>query len=81
MLSCILIRTMACPEYIRLRQHYDAALRHWGQIFLLPEAAPGEPARLAAAVKLKALEERDAANDRMCFHKKTCTVCSRHSSR
>ena len=31
---------MACPEYIRLRQHYEAALRHWGHVLLSPVAEP-----------------------------------------
>jgi hypothetical protein len=72
----IINQTMACPEYIRLRQHYEASLRHWGHVLLSPEAAIGAPARLAAEVKEKALVERNAANDRMCLHKQTCSVCN-----
>jgi hypothetical protein len=53
---------MACHEYIRLRQHYEASLRHWAQIFLLPDARIGAPARHAAEIKKKALLERNAAN-------------------
>jgi hypothetical protein len=78
---------MACYEYIRLRQHYEASLRHWGHVLLSSGAEPiGAPARLAAEVKQKALEERNAANDRMCLHKLNCPVCNpklkaTHSSR
>lgn len=72
---------MDCPQYIRLRLHYEASLRRWAQIFLLPDAPIGAPARLAAEIKQKALVERDAASDRMCRHKETCSVCNRHSSR
>jgi hypothetical protein len=67
---------MSCPEYVRLRQHYETALRHWGQVLLSPGAAIGAPARLAIEIKEKALVERNAANDRMCLHKKTCSVCN-----
>jgi hypothetical protein len=78
---------MACHEYIRLRQHYEASLRHWGQILLSPVAETiGPAARVAAEVKQKALIERDAANDRMTLHKQTCSACNPklrafHSSR
>jgi hypothetical protein len=79
--------TMACHEYDRLRQHYEASLRHWGHVLLSSGAEPtGAPARLAAEVKQKALEERNAANDRMCLHKLNCPVWNpklkaNHSSR
>jgi hypothetical protein len=80
--SCILNQTMACFEYDRLRQHYEASLRRWGQVLLSPGVEPiGAAARLAAEVKQKALVERNAANDRMCRHKQTCSVCNRHSSK
>jgi hypothetical protein len=68
---------MACPEYIRLHHHYEAALRHWGHVLLSPVTVPTDAtARLAAEVKQKAFEERNAAYDRMCLHKKTCPVCN-----
>jgi hypothetical protein len=72
---------MDCTEYIRLRQHYEASLRRWGQILLLPEGAIGAPARLLAEIKQKALSERNAASDRMSLHKGTCSACNRHSSK
>jgi hypothetical protein len=69
--------TMPCPEYARLRQLYEAALRHWGQILLSSEGTElvGAPGRLAAELKQKALYERDAANGRMRLHKQDCPVC------
>jgi hypothetical protein len=36
----------------------------------------GATARLAAEIKQKAFEERDAAYDRLCLHKRTCLVCN-----
>jgi hypothetical protein len=50
---------MECPRYIQLRRHYEAALRRWEQVILLPGAESNSaPARLAAEIKQKALEER-----------------------
>jgi hypothetical protein len=67
---------MACPEYIRLRQHYEASLRQWRQIPVSTAAAIDAQARLAAEVKQKALLERNAANDRLCLHRQACAVCN-----
>ena len=49
---------MACPEYLRLHQHYDAALRRWAQSELSSHR-PGlidASARLAEVVRQKALD-------------------------
>jgi hypothetical protein len=78
---CIISWTMDCHEYVRLRLHYEASLRRWEQILLLPETPIGTPARLAAEIKQKALAERNAANERMSLHRQTCSVCNRHSYR
>jgi hypothetical protein len=44
-----------------------------GHVLLLAGTEPiGARTRLAAEVKQKALEERNAANERMCLHKQTC---------
>jgi hypothetical protein len=57
---------MECHGYIRLRQHYEAVLRHWGQVILSPGAESNSAtARLAAEIKQRAFEERNAANERM----------------
>jgi hypothetical protein len=48
-------------------------LNHCGQVVLWPEhKLNSTKARLAAWLKKKAFEERDAANDRMCLHKLAC---------
>jgi hypothetical protein len=62
---------MECHEHIRLRHHYEAALLHWGRVLLSTiTVASGAPARLAAEVKQKALEERNAPNALMYFTSK-----------
>jgi hypothetical protein len=68
---------MFCPEYVRLRQLYEAALRHWGQTLLSSKSHElfGAPARYAAQLKQKALDERDVANERMCLHRRSCPTC------
>jgi hypothetical protein len=51
-LNCITVR-MSCPEYLRLCQHYDAALRRWAQIDLSshrPEVFDAS-ARLAEVIR------------------------------
>ena len=71
-----LLRTMSCPEYNRLRQHYEAAIRHWGRVILSPDDnLVGALARQAAEIRQKAFDERDAAKNRMLFHQESCTVC------
>lgn len=44
---------MLCSEYLRLRQHYEAALRRWAQVELSSNKRElfDTPARLAAEVK------------------------------
>jgi hypothetical protein len=32
--SLLQVAQMECHEYIRLRQHYEASLRHWGHVLL-----------------------------------------------
>jgi hypothetical protein len=68
----------SCSEYLRLRQHYEAALRRWAQVELPSKKREvfDAPARLAAEVKQKALNERDAANERMRLHEQNCSICS-----
>jgi hypothetical protein len=60
---------MSCPEYNRLRQHYQEALRHWGHVlFSLDAHLVGTAARKAAEIKQKAFEERNAAKERWTSH-------------
>jgi hypothetical protein len=67
---------MARPEYVRLHQLYEAALRRWGQVILSSQGTTGTPARLAALIRQKAVEERNAANERMRLHEFSCPLCS-----
>jgi hypothetical protein len=67
---------MPCPEYVRLRQDYEAALRHWGEVLLSQDTElVGWQARQRAQLKQNALDERDAANERICAHKRSCPAC------
>jgi hypothetical protein len=69
---------MPCPEYNRLRQHYEAALRHWGHVILSPDARlVGARARQAAEIRQTAFGERDAAKERLDAHTLTCPACKR----
>lgn len=68
---------MHCPEYNRLRQSYEAAIRHWGQVILFCEAeALGALARQTSEDKQKAYSERDAAKKRLSDHMFTCAACN-----
>jgi hypothetical protein len=67
---------MPCPEYVRLRQHYESALRHWGEVLLSQDSElVGPGGRQRAQLKQNVLEERDAANERMRVHKRSCPAC------
>jgi hypothetical protein len=67
---------MPCPEYSRLRQHYQSALRRWVQVFLTKDIElVGAPACKTAQLKQNALDDRDVANKRMCVHKLNCPTC------
>jgi hypothetical protein len=67
---------MPCPEYNRLRQLYEAALRHWGHLLLSVDAhLGGTVARQAAELKEKAFDERNAAKERLIAHTLSCTAC------
>jgi hypothetical protein len=67
---------MTCPEYLRLRQLYEAALRHLGQVLLCAAVnLVGAPARQAAEIKRKAFEERNAAKAVLTAHALKCQSC------
>jgi hypothetical protein len=69
---------MSCPEYLRLRQHYDVALQRWAETELSsdrPEVIVAS-ARLAEVIRQKALNERNAAIERMRLHEQNCPTCS-----
>jgi len=68
---------MSCPEYNRLQQHYEAAIRHWGHVILSPDAhLVGGLARQAVGVKQKAFDEKNAAKERLSAHTLTCPFCN-----
>jgi predicted ArsR family transcriptional regulator len=69
---------MSCLQYLRLRQHYDAALRRWAQLELSahdPDVLDAS-ARLAEVVRQKGLRERNEASERMRLHEQNCPVCN-----
>jgi hypothetical protein len=67
---------MTCPEYARLRQLYEAALRHWGNAMWSSRGdVPGVPERLALEIKQRAFIERNDAHERLLAHKRSCKVC------
>jgi hypothetical protein len=68
---------MPCPEQLRLRQHYEAALRHWGRVILSSDAnLVGILARQASEIKRTAFDERNAAKGRLDDHSLTCPTCN-----
>jgi hypothetical protein len=60
---------MNCPEYLCLRQDYEAALRRWGQVMLPSSPAP------TAEIKQKAYDERDGAKGKLDRHMESCPTC------
>jgi hypothetical protein len=54
---------MPCSEYIRLRQHHEAALTHWEHVQLSLCGANTSPAVLE--VKKKAWDERNTLGDHL----------------
>ena len=60
---------MLCPEYSRLLQHYEVALRRWAQL------ENGNERTSAGIKKKEALDERDAAKERLNLHERTCPTC------
>jgi hypothetical protein len=68
---------MLCLEYKQLLQHYEIALRKWGQVMLASDVKlVGAVARQAAEIRQKAFDERDAAKKRLSVHKLTCEDCN-----
>jgi hypothetical protein len=67
-----------CSEYFRLRQHYEAALRRWEQAELSSNKSELFDAtrRLSREVEKKALEERNAAKERMNLYELNCPTCN-----
>jgi hypothetical protein len=70
-----------CAELQQLKQEYEAALRIWGEYqFPVHNQPVGTQAwrseQLQLKLKQKALDERNAASDRVLAHKLTCPLCA-----
>jgi hypothetical protein len=67
---------MLCPEHSRLLQHYEAALRRWAVAEWSSNRNGSDASfRVSAEIKKKALDERDAARERLNLHERTCPTC------
>jgi hypothetical protein len=70
-------KRLPCPDYLRLRQLYESALRYWAQLqqSLITTELVGETAGYAAQLKNDASTGRDAAKQRLFEHWWTCSIC------
>jgi hypothetical protein len=66
-----------CSEHSRLLQHYEAALRRWAQVeWSSNKNEPNALLRVTAEIiKKKALDERNAARERLNLHERSCPTC------
>jgi hypothetical protein len=67
-----------CAELRELKRQYESALRIWAQYeFLLHSEMVGTRAQRSEHLqeKQRALEERNAANDRLLDHRRICLLC------
>jgi hypothetical protein len=65
---------MTCLEKIRLQQLYEATHNRWAQVHGSSQT-PGENTWLVQEVLRRALNERDAAKDRLKAHQRSCQTC------
>jgi hypothetical protein len=68
-----------CAELQELKRKYESALRIWAQYeFPLHNEPVGTGAQRLERLRLKqrALEERNAANDRVLDHERVCVLCA-----
>jgi hypothetical protein len=66
-----------CAELQQLKQQYESALRIWGEYqFPVHNAPVGTQLRRFEQFKQRALDERNAANNRLLEHKLTCPLCA-----
>jgi hypothetical protein len=69
--------TVCCAECNRLRQFYEAAVRHWAQVLLAAEVnLVNTPSRQSVAVKEKAFDEMNAAKARLTARTLECRFCN-----
>ena len=72
----------SCPEYMGLRQHYEAALQRWGDVLLAQHAGLlNGDVQSALKHRKNVADERDAAHKRMEDHKLSCPACKHNSSK
>jgi hypothetical protein len=57
-----------CPQYIRLRDEYEATLREWAKVMRVHDDAAG-------AAKLAAFDARSEALSKMNSHREFCPTC------
>ena len=62
------LASMPCPEYLRLEQRYEAALRNWVQSMA---------SSLTVQARQKALDDRKAAKNLVWVHEESCSICRR----
>jgi hypothetical protein len=67
---------MACTEYCRLEQEYQAAVRHWTEFRApLTVLLPGRPS--VNPLKQEALLARNRAADLLYLHRRWCPACKK----
>jgi hypothetical protein len=59
---------MTCPEYIHLRDEYEASIRQWAKFMRLPDDIHGN-------AKLAASDRRNEALSKMNSHAEFCPTC------
>jgi hypothetical protein len=65
---------MACPDYARLEQQYEAAVRPWAEMQNNPEVVPRQN---STQLKLAALTKLTKAADLLYLHRRWCPDCKR----
>ena len=68
---------MPCSEYLRLEQRYEAALHNWVQSMASSSQLFGQPMYLTLQARQRALEDRNAAKNRLWVHEQSCSICRR----
>jgi hypothetical protein len=66
---------MPCSEYLRLRQLYEGALKHFGHILLSTKGNESIGLATQDALKKQAEQDRSVAKQRINFHQQNCAVC------
>jgi hypothetical protein len=65
---------MPSSEYLRLEQRYEAALHNWVQSMASSSQLFGQP---TVQARQRALEDRNAAKNRLWVHEQSCSICRR----